>query len=350
MAQVTGLTAARMQQIEASSVVDGSVDQDGNLILKRHDLSTFNAGNVIGPKGPKGNDASTVIAEQASTVAPTEYPTGITSFQVGAPATGWPTSYIIVTTNKINENRIWQTVHAKTSEGFWYRSGNGATWGAFKRLALQDDVTTLQTRATNLENLVRGTEIDATTNLNSLTATGTYFQSQNNEAATARNYPIGQAGILQVVSNGGNMVWQTYVPHGDLGATVYRRVSYLGIWYPWKLHKEWTDTGWTPITLENGWVNYGGSYANAQYRVLNRVIYVVGLIKNGTITNGTRICKLPDELGQIGNSIENVQTYGGTTVGAPARIDVESDGAITIRGGVNSNWLSLAPRPWPMKP
>jgi hypothetical protein len=54
MATVTGLTAERMLEIEAASVVDGDVDVSGNLILTKHDGSLINAGSVIGPTGPTG--------------------------------------------------------------------------------------------------------------------------------------------------------------------------------------------------------------------------------------------------------------------------------------------------------
>ncbi|MET0785319.1 MAG: LamG-like jellyroll fold domain-containing protein [Paenisporosarcina sp.] len=53
MATVTGLTAERMQAIEAASVVDGDV-VGNDLILTKHDGSTINAGNVRGPTGPVG--------------------------------------------------------------------------------------------------------------------------------------------------------------------------------------------------------------------------------------------------------------------------------------------------------
>lgn len=53
MATVTGLTAARMLEIEDASVVDGDVVGD-NLILTKHDGSTINAGNVRGPAGTGG--------------------------------------------------------------------------------------------------------------------------------------------------------------------------------------------------------------------------------------------------------------------------------------------------------
>ena len=53
MATVTGLTAARMLEIEGESVVDGDV-VGGDLILTKHNGETINAGNVEGPQGPQG--------------------------------------------------------------------------------------------------------------------------------------------------------------------------------------------------------------------------------------------------------------------------------------------------------
>jgi Concanavalin A-like lectin/glucanases superfamily len=65
MATVTGLTAERMLEIEAASVVDGDI-VDGELILTKHDGSQVNAGSVIGPPGPVGPVGSDleVITEQ----------------------------------------------------------------------------------------------------------------------------------------------------------------------------------------------------------------------------------------------------------------------------------------------
>ncbi len=53
MATVTGLTATRMQAIEAASVVGGTV-VDERLILTKKDATTIDAGNVRGPVGPSG--------------------------------------------------------------------------------------------------------------------------------------------------------------------------------------------------------------------------------------------------------------------------------------------------------
>lgn len=53
MATITGLTADRMLEIEAESVVSGEI-VGGNLILTKFDGSTIDAGPVLGPAGPVG--------------------------------------------------------------------------------------------------------------------------------------------------------------------------------------------------------------------------------------------------------------------------------------------------------
>jgi microcystin-dependent protein len=54
MGQVDGLTAARMQAIEAACIVAGAVDLLGHLQLTRKDGSTFDAGAVYGPMAGPG--------------------------------------------------------------------------------------------------------------------------------------------------------------------------------------------------------------------------------------------------------------------------------------------------------
>src|SRR3954463_3544235 len=53
MGTITGLTAERMLEIEAASVVDGDIVGD-NLFLTRKDGTPLNAGNVRGPRGADG--------------------------------------------------------------------------------------------------------------------------------------------------------------------------------------------------------------------------------------------------------------------------------------------------------
>jgi microcystin-dependent protein len=63
MATVTGLTAERMLEIEAASVVDGEI-VDGDLILTKHDGTQINAGPLPpGPAGPPGPGAGSIPGE-----------------------------------------------------------------------------------------------------------------------------------------------------------------------------------------------------------------------------------------------------------------------------------------------
>lgn len=58
MTTVTGFTAPRMLAIEAATVVSGTVNGSGHLILTKNDGTTVDAGSVIGPTGPTGPAAS----------------------------------------------------------------------------------------------------------------------------------------------------------------------------------------------------------------------------------------------------------------------------------------------------
>lgn len=71
MATVTGLTAARMLEIEANSVVSGEVDGD-DLILIKFDGTEFNAGDVRGPTGATGVTSATVCTRSTRPGSPTQ--------------------------------------------------------------------------------------------------------------------------------------------------------------------------------------------------------------------------------------------------------------------------------------
>jgi hypothetical protein len=61
MGSVTGLTAGRMLAIEAESITGATVDAGGNLILSRHDGTTFSAGKVKGADGTNGTNATALL-------------------------------------------------------------------------------------------------------------------------------------------------------------------------------------------------------------------------------------------------------------------------------------------------
>lgn len=67
MSTITGLTAARMLEIEAASIVDGDVVGD-NLIFTKHDGTQIDAGSVRGPQGTPGPPSSDVSVISATPV------------------------------------------------------------------------------------------------------------------------------------------------------------------------------------------------------------------------------------------------------------------------------------------
>ena len=81
----------------------------------------------------------------------------------------------------------------------------------------------------------------------------------------------------------GNDVRQTAY-EVDTSARVYARTanSAANSWYSWVVQAE--DTGWKTPTMQNGWVEYSGSYP-IRYRRINGVIHLKGLLKNGSIQN-----------------------------------------------------------------
>lgn len=103
MATVNGLTAERMLEIEAASVVDGNIVGD-NLILTKHDASTIDAGNVRGPVGTPGVSEATFTSQLAAVTAQlnsltsklaNDVPIGAVDDYIGivAPNATWLTMY-----------------------------------------------------------------------------------------------------------------------------------------------------------------------------------------------------------------------------------------------------------------
>lgn len=65
MATVTGLTAARMLEIEAASVVSGTIDTSGHLILSTHDGTQIDAGYAL-VAVPDASDIQKGVVELAT--------------------------------------------------------------------------------------------------------------------------------------------------------------------------------------------------------------------------------------------------------------------------------------------
>lgn len=292
MAIINVLTAARMLEIEANSVVDGEVNQDGRLILTTHAGASIDAGDVVGPQGATGLPASTYLAaDKPVTDTPSTYPRGVSQFQVGT-ANGWPSSFLIVFTIAENSNRIVQIASDKGNNNMWFRQASSSTpdawtsWALISTKAYVDGVVGPKADKSYVDTLVKGQELGANVNLDTLTTPGVYWQSNSNEATTALKYPEALAGLLEIFGNGVNMVWQRYTPYGVNGNRVYIRGWYNTTgWDSWRLMESVPsqDTGWVDITanLEPNFVIYSAG-VKIMYRKKNGTITICGAVKPAT--------------------------------------------------------------------
>lgn len=96
---------------------------------------------------------------------------------------------------------------------------------------------------------------------------------------------------------------------------------------------------WLYPTLRNGWVNYGEEFSVARFtKSRENVVYLEGLIRNGTIGSGTsaEAFDLPEGYRPSKVLILTVSTNGTTT----GRIYIYPSGALRMNTGSNT-WVSL---------
>lgn len=150
MATVTGLTAERMRQIEAGSIVDGKIDASGHLILTRYDETEIDAGDAV-----VAVPADAVVQHLDPTgytnaTPATSYPKGVsllylTDVQVASGGWGFTGSGGVVHT--IHEGptgnvvQTWQRIGDSTViPEIWIRGGNGVGWQPWKKVATTEYV------------------------------------------------------------------------------------------------------------------------------------------------------------------------------------------------------------------
>ena len=98
------------------------------------------------------------------------------------------------------------------------------------------------------------------------------------------------------------------------------------------------DSDWLFLGVDTpfntSWVDYGSSYANPRYRKINNVVYIEGLVKNGTI--GQSIFTLP-----VGYRPYNRIMFATVSNNLFGRLDILSDGLVMPQAG-NSSYLSIS--------
>ena len=94
----------------------------------------------------------------------------------------------------------------------------------------------------------------------------------------------------------------------------------------------------TTPTLLNSWQNYGTSYESAVYwKDKCNVVHLGGMVKGGTVTDGTVIFALPS-----GYRPRSPEKFITVSVNAICILDIYTNGNVTIRAGANASWLSLS--------
>ena len=101
-----------------------------------------------------------------------------------------------------------------------------------------------------------------------------------------------------------------------------------------------SDSGWIVPTLQSGWVNYDASYTPASYRKIGSMVYLRGMLRNGTLANNsgtTPIFTLPAGFRPSHRCLFSTRC----SVSSPAgRTDVFPNGVVQAVEGANS-WFSI---------
>lgn len=89
--------------------------------------------------------------------------------------------------------------------------------------------------------------------------------------------------------------------------------------------------------LQNGWVKYSDTYeAPFYYKDKSNVVHIGGMMKSGTVTDGTVLFTLPE--GYRPNKVEKFVCMSNNSI---CSVNIQRGGSVSIQGG-NTNWLSLS--------
>ena len=96
------------------------------------------------------------------------------------------------------------------------------------------------------------------------------------------------------------------------------------------------DTGWLTPALLSGWINFGAPYRICQYRRINGIVYVTGLLKGGATAASTPVLNLPAGFRPSGSLFLGTQSNS-----ALATMNLTAAGDLTLSVGASANSLTL---------
>lgn len=94
---------------------------------------------------------------------------------------------------------------------------------------------------------------------------------------------------------------------------------------------------WINLTLQNGWVNYGGTEPNAGYTKIGREVRLRGIIKNGTTTSNVTVFTLPSGYRPATKAYSVTLCSGNGSL----RVLINTDGTVNLQGTINNAWVQL---------
>ena len=100
-----------------------------------------------------------------------------------------------------------------------------------------------------------------------------------------------------------------------------------------------TQEAWTVPTLLNSWVDFGGVYQTIRYRKdASGVVWLQGMIKDGTKAGGTQVMSLPagyrPDKTLILSATNSTKTY--------CDLSIQSDGSVKAGYGWDDVWTFLS--------
>jgi microcystin-dependent protein len=294
MATVTGLTAERMLEIEAASVVDGTINGSGHLILTTHDGTNIDAGNAL-VAVPNENIVHILDYVGYSEVSPVgDYPVGVSVLYMNNTETtaDWPTFagkygslHTVRTTG--DATQMWRKLHGSTSSPeAWIRSGNSATgWSSWLQLSTVEAGFKVQVITPPSESAD-----------NTAYPSGVSVMSVGSGSGWSLN---GGFGNIMTIYQTSNRLYQTFVTSGGGSSAVVsswvRTYHTPEGWTPWSQMATPADpatmgiTGeikmWAANTVPNGWSLCDGGTLNRTTDIkLFNVIGVTYGAGDGTTT------------------------------------------------------------------
>lgn len=186
---------------------------------------------------------------------------------------------------------------------------------------------------------IRTIELGEYTDLNTLnnkSDIGEYSCDNILKSQTITNKPLNSNTAFSLKIEGHAGVKQTLTEWtNDNTAKMYMRNYYsYGGWSEWRKVLVQEGSGYTALSLVNGWTNNYAGFIIAGYRKDEAgFVHLRGAIKDGVTTNWTTIATLPVGFRPLGN--ESFAVANGTASGISA-IDVNSNGNITLRANGSS--------------